>query len=95
MGDKIDITLACPGYVITEIHNGALARGQQRDMSKFITAEECAVRVIEAGINKDRKRLLTTLSRVANYVQPFFPPLIQDWLLRRQAEVFRDAKKDQ
>jgi short-subunit dehydrogenase len=44
MKDKIDITIICPGFVLTEIHDKAHGseKGVERNKKEFMTSEECS-----------------------------------------------------
>ena len=54
VGDKVSVTTACPGYVMTEIHNEFMAAtGAKRNTEKFLTADVAAQRMITALLNRD------------------------------------------
>jgi hypothetical protein len=75
------------GYVITEIHDKLLViagNNYKRNTSKFITAQECANIMIDAGINKDRECIIGAVK----YFRPishFLPYFITDAIIKHTA----------
>jgi len=74
----VQVVCACPGYVVTEIHDRRLeSTGEKRVLSKFITAETAATRMLTAVVNGDREYIM---HKFAVMVQPLRVLLFPTWL---------------
>eukprot|EP00808_Paulinella_micropora_P002746 g19575.t1 len=83
----LDVCLICPGYVLSEIHDKELeARGQVRNMAKFMSAEECARRVAAATHNRDRMTLMETPAWGVYYLGRFVPNWIMDPVIIKSSD---------
>eukprot|EP00457_Paulinella_chromatophora_P008578 gb/GEZN01008617.1/.p1 GENE.gb/GEZN01008617.1/~~gb/GEZN01008617.1/.p1 ORF type:complete len:354 (-),score=45.79 gb/GEZN01008617.1/:346-1284(-) len=75
----LDVCVICPGYVISEIHDKELkVFGKERNLKKFMSAQECAKRVADATFNKDRVTFMTLISKAVYYFGRFCPGSIVD-----------------
>jgi len=80
--DFLNVTAICPGYVLSEIHDKELARMKmKRNLAQFMTAEECARRMIDSQFNGDRLVLMTFTGSLLRYVRPFMPDPLLDYLI--------------
>jgi len=93
-----DITAYCPGYVITELHDDQLKKhGLRRNLSQFITSEECASDIIVAQFNRDRLTLGTPASKLLYYLRPFVPGKIMDRIIAKSSNAafqLEESKKN-
>ena len=76
--DNIQVTIVCPGFVLTELHDRALtgAGPLERKPTHFMRASECADIIIDAAANGKRLEVMTTLYAVVftfrKYLFSFF-----------------------
>jgi len=87
-GTGVSVTLACPDFVLSEIHRRALGpdgkplgTSPMRE-SKIMTAAECARRILLAAQRRQRMAILSLRGRVGRYVRLVAPGLI-DWIAAR------------
>jgi len=79
LNGTVSVTVVCPGYVHTEIHDSMLKKQNlKRNMNKFMTAHECAQRIIESGYNGDALLLMTLAGQILQILLPFLPQSIMD-----------------
>ena len=87
-GTGVSVTLACPDFVLSEIHRRALGPDGQplgtspMRESKIMTAAECARRILRAAERRQRLAILSLRGRVGRYVRLVAPGLI-DWIAAR------------
>jgi len=83
--NPIQITIHCPGYVVTEIHEHAHGNKKfERDMNKFISKEECAEQIITAMDRGYFEYLGMTVVAIFSKFMPFIPQFIIDALRDRE-----------
>ena len=88
MEDGVNVMWVCPGFTTSNIRNVALdkdAKPQKEnpmDEDKMMSAEECAVYILEAIEKKKRTRILTFLGKRTVFMNRFFPGLA-DKLVRK------------
>jgi NAD(P)-dependent dehydrogenase (short-subunit alcohol dehydrogenase family) len=81
-GTGVSVTLACPDFVLSEIHRRALGPdGQPLGVSpmqegRIMTAAQCAAQILDAAAKRRRMVLLSLRGRLGRYVQVFAPGLI-------------------
>ena len=81
-GTGVAVTLACPDFVVSEIHRRALGPdGQPLGLSpmreaRIMTAEECARRILDAARRRRRLAILSLRGRVGRWVRLVAPGLI-------------------
>jgi short-subunit dehydrogenase len=80
----IQITVACPGFVKTNIHDNAIgstSENLKRDWSQFMTAQECAD-IMLAGIEDGLADFyIDNLGALMKYISPFIPQNMLDQLI--------------
>lgn len=78
---KVQIQLICPGFVKTALHVNAIGSSKdtlKRDLSHFMSVEECADRMLVAIEEGDFISFLDKAGIMANYIAPFLPQFIYD-----------------
>ncbi|GAM19154.1 hypothetical protein SAMD00019534_023290 [Acytostelium subglobosum LB1] len=88
----IQVTVVCPGFVQTEFHTKlATTDGKpiERESHSFMTAEECAEKIVQSERLGEREVLLGLKAKVGNYLMPFIPGVI-DYMSRKAS---RDSIK--
>jgi len=93
---NIQITIVCPGFVKTEIHERALTEGQnlERNLDKFMNAETCAKLIYEAAAEKKRLEILTAIAKFGFYLMPFFPSFIENSGKKKAEDSFIKKSED-
>jgi short-subunit dehydrogenase len=82
MGSGVAVTVICPDFVVSEIHDRAYggdgrAHGKTPyDNRTFMTAEECARQSVEAIEKRKRLAVLSFRGWLGRFVRPFAPGLI-------------------
>ncbi len=62
IGDRVQISIVCPDYVLTEIHDVAYTNKKlKRNYSKFQMADDCAREIIEAEFLGTRELVRNTI----------------------------------
>jgi len=88
----IQVTIVCPGFVDTEIHHAAYVAGEEfgtkRDLTQFMTAEECATIILSSVARGERERVMTALANLGVYLQPFIPGILDIVAIRKNASAF-------
>lgn len=81
--DNIEVTIACPGYIRTDISLHALdAKGNKfnkmdENQANGISAEECANQIIKAVESNKKEVIIAALKETAGlYLKRFFPELL-------------------
>ncbi|MDE3125487.1 MAG: SDR family oxidoreductase [Bacteroidota bacterium] len=88
MDDDVNVMWVCPGFTASNIRNVALNKDAQPqgesplDESKLMTAEECALHIMQAIEKKKRTLVLTAQGKQTVWINKFFPS-IADKLIRR------------
>src|SRR4051812_26600468 len=78
-GDGVHVMWACPGFTASNIRNAALnSKGENQgespmDESKLMTAEEVAVRILDAIEHRKRTLVLTFTGKQTVFMNKFFP----------------------
>ena len=79
--DGVHVMWVSPGFTTSNIRNAALNdKGQQQgespmDENKMMTAEECAVHILNAVRKKRRSLVMTFTGKETVFMQKFFPGL--------------------
>jgi len=84
----IQITIVCPGFVKTEIHDHAHTPGNEklhRELGNFMSATECANITIDCAANGVQLHVMTLKARIAYYFRPFITKFV-DKLAKNHAE---------
>ena len=87
-GSGVSVTLACPDFVLSEIHRRAIGPdgkplgASPMNEAKLMTAARCAELVLDAAAKRKRMVLLSLRGKAGRLVQPFAPGLI-DAIARR------------
>lgn len=79
VGSDIGITLICPGFVMSQIHDRALGvRGGSvaREQGSFMATDECARIVVQAVEQGKREEVMTPIGKVGVMLQPFIPSIL-------------------
>lgn len=95
VGHEVQITLLCPGFVLSEIHDKAKGvRGgrAERDVAQFMTAEECASASVRAVDRGAREEVMTLLAKVGTYLLPFLPSLLDRVAIRKSYGVIKNLE---
>lgn len=83
----VPITCACPGYVVTEIHDRMLAAsGGKRNLAKFISAEQAAREMLTAVLNGDRELIMFPLAWLVLPLRSVLPAALMDRIIARSSE---------
>jgi len=82
----IQVTVVCPGFVISEIHDKAFKSDAklERNLKNFMTTATCATIIINAGAEGKREEVMTGGGKLGVFLKPFVPSLV-DYLTRRSA----------
>lgn len=84
----VSITLACPDFVLSEIHRRALGPDGKplgtspMNEARIMTAAKCAALILDAGARRRRLAILSLRGRVGRFVRLVAPGLI-DWIAAR------------
>jgi short-subunit dehydrogenase len=87
-GTGVDVTIAAPDFVVSEIHeraagpDGAPLRSNLAGQAGFMTAEECARRIVEAMAARRRMLVMSFRGRAGRLVRLLAPDLIDRIALR-------------
>lgn len=88
MDSGVNVIWVCPGFTASNIRNTALNHDAKptgesmMDEGKMMTAEECAVHILDAIEKRKRTLVLTGKGKQAVYMNRFFPALA-DKLVRK------------
>lgn len=81
-GTGVDVTLACPDFVVSEIHRRALGpdgrplgRSPMRE-SRIMSTDECARRILDAARRRRRLAVFSLRGRLGRWVRLVAPGLI-------------------
>jgi short-subunit dehydrogenase len=78
----VGVTVACPDFVLSEIHRRALGRDGRplgrspMQESRIMTAEECARRIVRAMERRERLLVMSLRGRLGRLLRLFAPGLI-------------------
>mmetsp|Transcript_19231 Transcript_19231/g.61182 ORF Transcript_19231/g.61182 Transcript_19231/m.61182 type:complete len:295 (+) Transcript_19231:2-886(+) len=92
VGHQVGITVVCPGFVLSEIHDrahgmdGAAAR---RNMSHFMSADRCAELTARAVDHGRRELVMTALGKLGVALKPFVPGLLDRMAIRKALSAVR------
>lgn len=87
-GSGVAVTLACPDFVLSEIHRRALGPdGKPLGTSpmkeeRIMTAAQCAALILDAAAHRRRLAVLSLRGKVGRFVRLLSPGLI-DWIAAR------------
>jgi len=95
VGDEIKITIVCPGFVDTEIHQHSVGgdKSGKRDLNEFMKADEAALITLKAVARGDREEIMTSIARLGVYLSPFIPEILDAIAIRKSKDAF--SKKEQ
>eukprot|EP01120_Amphizonella_sp_Union-15-10_P017482 TRINITY_DN9717_c0_g1_i1.p1 TRINITY_DN9717_c0_g1~~TRINITY_DN9717_c0_g1_i1.p1 ORF type:complete len:308 (+),score=40.79 TRINITY_DN9717_c0_g1_i1:25-924(+) len=83
----VQITIVCPGFVISEIHDKAItADGKklERNISSFMKTDVCAKLIQQAEAEGTRELVMTWKANLFNnWLHPFIPYFLKDALIRK------------
>jgi short-subunit dehydrogenase len=80
----VQVTIACPGPVATEISDGRPSSANAGIMS----ARECARQIVAAAERGRRELIMTWAGKLGVLLRPFFPGLVDQVVRKRSAEFF-------
>lgn len=87
--DNIEVTIACPGYILTDISLNALdAQGNKfnkmdENQANGISAEECASQIVRAVENNTKEVIIAGLKETAGvYLKRFLPGLLYKMVIK-------------
>jgi len=87
VGSDVGITIVCPSFVLSEIHDKAFGvnqeKGVKRSAGSFMSTEECARIVVESAELGKREELLTPAGKVGCLLMPFIPHLLDQVAIRK------------
>jgi short-subunit dehydrogenase len=90
VGDKIQITIISPGYVLTEIHDKFLSQNKkERVPNKFITAEYAAELIVNAEQERVNERIIPFKQQLIFSLRPFVPYAIIKLIMKKEAVPFK------
>jgi len=85
---NIQISIVCPGFVLTEIHDRAFTPGNkkvEREKGNFMTSKEASQIILNAASNKKNMTIMTAKAKFGYYMRPFLPNII-DRMAKNHAE---------
>ena len=90
-GTGVDVVMIAPDFVVTQIHKRAL-KGDGQPMgetpineAKVMTAQECAVMIVDAMEKRTRLTLGSLRGKLGRYLKPFVPS-VMDGIAKRAIE---------
>eukprot|EP01116_Phalansterium_solitarium_P016160 TRINITY_DN3693_c0_g1_i1.p1 TRINITY_DN3693_c0_g1~~TRINITY_DN3693_c0_g1_i1.p1 ORF type:complete len:302 (-),score=115.07 TRINITY_DN3693_c0_g1_i1:292-1197(-) len=77
--DDIQVTIVCPGFVMSQIHDRAYTGGAplKREVGHFMSAETAANIIIDAGATGKQIEIMTASGKIGYMLYPFLPKIIQ------------------
>jgi len=92
VGNLVGITIICPGFVISEIHESALGSVDQgkavvREKEAFMATDECARIIVKVSELGKREEVMTPIAKVGNLLQPLVPALIDNFAIKKVESV--------
>jgi len=82
MGDKIQISIVCPGYVDSDFRKGE----EHNTNTKIMSPSQCALHVLRAEQDNTREIILTFSGALFVTLRPFLPARIADLLVQRKQD---------
>ena len=82
VGHGVGVSIICPGHVDTEFS------ARPENAPNVMPASECAERIIAAIDGRKREEIMTISGKLANYLKPFFPGLIDSYIRKRLDEFY-------
>lgn len=79
----IQITLLCPGFVMTEIHDRALGGAAKRDLRKFMRVEDAVDEMLAAISDGTFEHIMGRAARIGFAIRGFVPLWLMDALRSR------------
>ena len=88
MNDGVGVTIVCPGFVSTELQYYAadgtpMPESPRANATDSMPVEECVRIIIRAAAQRKREEVMTATGKIAAYLRPFFPALIDGIALRK------------
>jgi len=82
----VTVTVPCPGYVETEIHDSILkSQHLKKNAQYFMSARECAAQIIESGYNGDGITFMMRSARILHAFRPLLPQAVFDQIINKAA----------
>jgi len=82
---QIDVTVICPGFVLTELHDRAVSPqggAPKRQTKNFMSAEECAGYCTTAIAERQSLYLMTWIAWFGSFIAGLFPDLLDAIVVR-------------
>jgi len=94
-GNEITITIVCPGFVSTELHQHSIGgdRSENRNLSEFMPVDEAALITLKATARGDREEIMTLRAKLGVYFTPFIPGVLDMIAIRLSKEAFNKKKE--
>jgi short-subunit dehydrogenase len=92
MKKGLHVLIACPGFTASNIRNSALAadgtpQGESpRDEAKMMTAEDVAVKIIQAILKRKHKVIMTMQGKMTVFLNKFFPKMMDRLVYKHMAQ---------
>eukprot|EP01102_Stenamoeba_stenopodia_P003975 TRINITY_DN14104_c0_g1_i1.p1 TRINITY_DN14104_c0_g1~~TRINITY_DN14104_c0_g1_i1.p1 ORF type:complete len:302 (-),score=81.08 TRINITY_DN14104_c0_g1_i1:208-1113(-) len=86
VGSDVGITLICPGFVLSQIHDralGAREKGVTREVGQFMPTEVCARIVVQSAEAGKREEVMTPIGKLGVFLLPFIPSLLDFVAIRK------------
>lgn len=93
IGSEVTISLICPGFVMSEIHDKAFGPKVERNKREFMSTPEAASRIVACIDRGDREVIMTTLAAIGFMLRPFMPELL-DYVAKRKALAALENKQE-
>jgi len=86
----IHVCTVCPGFVVSEIHEHAFkAKAMEREIGTFMSAEQAAKIIIDAGATRKRELIMTLSANFGVYASLFFPTFVDNLAVRKAQNSFK------
>jgi short-subunit dehydrogenase len=92
MKKGLHVLIACPGFTASNIRNSALAadgtpQGESpRDEAKMMTAEEVAIKIIQAIQKRKHTVIMTMQGKMTVFLNKFFPKMMDRLVYKHMAK---------
>jgi short-subunit dehydrogenase len=89
---KVQVLTVCPGFTASNIRNVALGKDGKkqgespRDEQNMMSAEECAIHIYKATINRKSHLILTTQGKLTVFLNKLFPRLMDKIVFKAMAK---------
>jgi short-subunit dehydrogenase len=92
MGSGVSVTVACPDFVVSQIHKRAIGPDGRplgatpMQEARIMSAEDCAAGILRATERRERQLIMSARGRVGRYVRLLWPGLIDRIAIRAVRE---------